>query len=82
VPLLLNKEGTWSVTLREVNREFTACECSKLHIEELCDLYCSQYIIRVVKSRKMRWTWLVAYVRERTCANRISVGKRDGKRAL
>jgi len=28
----------------------------KLHIEELNDMYCSQNIIRLIKSRRMRWT--------------------------
>ena len=31
----------------------------KLHNEELNDLYCSPSIVRVIKSRKMRWAGLV-----------------------
>jgi hypothetical protein len=30
-------------------------ECSKLHNQELNDLYCSPNIVRVIKSRRMRW---------------------------
>jgi len=30
-------------------------ECKKLHNEELNDLYCSPNIVRVIKSRRMRW---------------------------
>jgi hypothetical protein len=30
-------------------------EWRRLHNEELCDLYSSQNIIRVIKSRRMRW---------------------------
>ena len=30
-------------------------EWSKLHNEELNDLYCSPNIVRVIKSRRMRW---------------------------
>jgi hypothetical protein len=32
----------------------------KLHNEELHNLYSSQSIIRMIKSRKMRWAWHVA----------------------
>jgi hypothetical protein len=31
----------------------------KLHNEELNVLYCSPNIVRVIKSRRMRWTWHV-----------------------
>ena len=37
-------------------------EWRKLHIEELNDLYCSPNIIRVIKSRRMRWAGHVACV--------------------
>jgi hypothetical protein len=39
----------------EVTREWR-----KLHNEELHDLYSSPYIIRVIKSRRMRWAGHVA----------------------
>jgi hypothetical protein len=35
----------------------------KLHNEELNDLYCSPNIVRVIKSRRMRWAGHVARVR-------------------
>jgi len=35
-------------------------EWRKLHNEELNDLYCSPNIVRVIKSRKMRWAGHVA----------------------
>ena len=38
-------------------------EWRKLHNEELNDLYCSPNIVRVVKSRKMRWVGHVARMR-------------------
>jgi len=42
-------------------------EWRKLHIEELNDLYCSPNIIRVIKSRRMRWAGHVARTGEEKC---------------
>jgi hypothetical protein len=39
-------------------------EWRKLHIEELNDLYCSPNIVRVIKSRRMRWAGHVARTEE------------------
>jgi len=40
-------------------------ECRKLHSEELNDLYCSPNIVRVIKSRIVRWVGHVARMGER-----------------
>jgi hypothetical protein len=40
-------------------------EWRKLHNEELNDLYSSPNIVRMVKSRRMRWAWHVACMRKR-----------------
>jgi hypothetical protein len=54
----------------------------KLHIEELHNLYSSPSIIRVIKSRRMRWAGHVARMRSNRTAYRILVGKPEGKRPL
>ena len=41
-------------------RDEVTGEWKKLHNEELNDLYCSPNIVRVIKSRIMRWAGLVA----------------------
>jgi hypothetical protein len=57
-------------------------EWRKLHKEELYDLYCSSNIIRLIKSRRMRWAWHVARIGERRVAYRVLVGRNEGKRPL
>jgi hypothetical protein len=54
----------------------------KLHIEELHDLYSSPSIIRIMKSRRMRWTGHVARTREKRNVYRLLVGNPEGKRPL
>jgi len=39
-------------------------------------------IIRMMKSRRMRWAWHVARMKERRGAYRVVVGKTEGKRPL
>jgi hypothetical protein len=41
-------------------RDEVTGECRKLHNEELHDLYSSRNIVRVIKSRRMRWVGHVA----------------------
>jgi hypothetical protein len=89
---------TWSLTLREEHRlrvfenrvlricgpkkdEVTRC-WRKLHNEELHNLYSSPSIIRMIKSRRMRWTEHVARMGEKRNAYRILVGKPEEKRPL
>ena len=54
----------------------------KLHNEELNDLYCSPNIVRVIKSRRMRWVGHVARMEERRGVYRILVGNPERKRVL
>jgi hypothetical protein len=57
-------------------------ELRKLHNEELRDLYSSLSIIRIIKSRRMRWASHVARMGEKRNAYRLFVGKKEGKRLL
>ena len=50
-------------------------EWSKLHKEELRDLYSLPNIVRVVKSRRMRWAGHVARMGEARVVHRVLVGK-------
>jgi len=49
----------------------------KLHNEELNELHCSPNIVRVIKSRRMRWTRHVACTRERKGVYSVLVGKSE-----
>jgi hypothetical protein len=57
-------------------------EWRKLHNEELRDLYSSPSIIRIIKSRRMRWVTHVARMGEKRNAYRLLVGKPEGRRPL
>ena len=52
------------------------------HNEELNDHYSSPNVVRVIKSRRMRWAGLVARMGERRGVYRVLVGKPEGKRPL
>jgi hypothetical protein len=57
-------------------------EWGKLRNEELHDLYCIPTIVRVIKSRRMRWAGHVARMGEGRGVSRVLVGKPEGKRTL
>ena len=89
---------TWSLTRREERRlrlfenmvlrrifgprrdEVTG-EWGRLHNEELNDLY-STNIVRMIKSRRMRWAGHVARMGEEKGVYRVLVGKPEGRRPL
>jgi hypothetical protein len=54
----------------------------KLHNEELHNLYSSPSIIRMIKSRRMRWARHVARMGEKRNTYRILLGKPEGKKLL
>jgi hypothetical protein len=55
---------------------------TKLHNEELHNLYCSPSIIRITNSMSMRWARHIAPMGEKRSAYGILVGKPEGKRQL
>ena len=90
LPVVLYGCETWLLTLRKERRlrvlrkifgpkrdEVTG-EWRKLH-NELNDLYCSPNIVRVMQSRRMRWTGHVARMGEGRGVYRVLVGKPEGK---
>jgi hypothetical protein len=54
----------------------------KLHNDELRDLYSSPNIVRVIKSRRMRWAGHVARMGEGRGVYRVLVGRPECKRPL
>jgi hypothetical protein len=54
----------------------------KLHNEELHNLYSSSSIIRIIKSRRMRWAGHMARMGEKRNVYKLLVGKPEGKRPL
>jgi hypothetical protein len=57
-------------------------EWRKLYKVELNDLYCSPNIIRVSKSKRMRWEGRVARMAKRRVVYRVLIRKPEGKRPL
>jgi hypothetical protein len=87
--LTLRKERRQRVSEKRVlrrlfgpRRDDVIGECRKLHTKELNDLYSLPNIVRVVKSRRMRWTGHVARIGEGRGVHRFLVGKPEGKRPL
>jgi len=63
-------------------RDAVTGEWRRLHNEELNDLHSSPNIVRVIKSRRMRWAGRVARMGEETGVYRVLVGKPEGKKPL
>jgi hypothetical protein len=57
-------------------------EVGELHNEELHNLYSSPSIIRIIKSRRIRWARHLARMGKKRNAYRILVGKPEGKRPM
>ena len=63
-------------------RDEVSGEWRRLYNEELNDLYSSPNIVRVIKTKRMRWAGHVARIGEETGVYRVLVGKPEGKRPL
>jgi len=63
-------------------RDEVTGEWRRLHNEQLNDMYSSLNIVRVIKSRRMRWAGHVARRGEGRGVYRVLVGKPEGKRPL
>jgi hypothetical protein len=74
---------------KQMARHFNRVQCPlcgvewrKLRNEEHNDLYCSPNIVRVIKSRIMRWAGYVVRMGEERDVYRILMGKPEGKRPM
>jgi hypothetical protein len=71
--------------LREIfgpKRDEVTEEWRKLHNEELHDLCSSPSIIKIIKSKRIRWAVHVARMGEKRNACRLLIGKPEGRRPL
>jgi hypothetical protein len=98
LPVVLYGCKTWSLTVRDEHklrvfenrvlrifgpkRDGVTGGWRKLHNEELHNLYSSPSIIRIIKSRRMRWAGHVERMAGRRNLYRLLVGKPEGKRPL
>jgi hypothetical protein len=98
LPVVLYGCETWSLTLKEeqrlrvlenlVLRRITGSKreeaglWTKLYNDELHRLYSSPNIVRVIKSRRMRWAGHVARMGEGRGVYGVLVGKPEGKGPL
>ena len=98
MPIVLYGCETWSLTreerrlsvfenrvLRSIfgpKRDEVTGEWRKLYNEELNDLCSCPNIVRVLKSRRMRWAGHVVQMTEGRGVYRVLVGKPEGKRSL
>jgi hypothetical protein len=98
LPLVLYGCEAWSLTLREEHRLRVSenrvlrrifgpkreedGSWRKLHSDEFHGLYSSLNIVRVIKSRRMRWVGLVACIGEGRGVYSVLIGRPKSKRPL
>jgi len=66
----------------EPKRDEVTGEWRKLHNEELNDLYCSTNIVRLIKSRRIKWAGHVARMGDKRGVYRVVVRRPEGKKPL
>ena len=74
-----------NVVLRRIfepRRDEETGEWRRLHNEELNDLYSSPNIVRVIKSRRMKWAGHVVRIGEERGVYRVLVGKLEGRKPM
>jgi len=75
-PQCLYKDSLYlTFPYRVLSHEVTG-KWRRLHNEELNDLYCSPNIVRVIKSRRIRWAGHVGRTGRERGVYRVLVGKR------
>ena len=85
ISLEVSADKTENMVLRSIfgpRRDEVTGEWRRLHNEELNDLYSSPNIVRMIKSRRMRWAGHVARMGEERRVYRVLVGKPEEKRPL
>jgi hypothetical protein len=98
LPIVLHGCETWSLILREEHRLRVSenrmlrrifgpkreedGSWRKFHNDELHSLYSSPNVVRIIKSRRMRWAGHVARMGEERGVYRILVGRPEGRRPL
>ena len=81
--VLQHLDGIRYMVLRRIfgpRRDEVTGEWRRLYNEELNDLYSSPNIVRLIKSRRMRWAGHVARMGEERGVYRVLLGKPEGKR--
>jgi hypothetical protein len=78
----MSSEKSFKISLYGPKRDEVTGGWRKLHDEEFHNLYSSSSIIRMIKSRRMRWAGQVAHMGVKRNACRIFVGNPEGKRPL
>jgi hypothetical protein len=68
--------------ISEPKRDKVIGDWSKLHNDELHDLYSSPSINRIMKARRIRWAGHTAGIGEKRNAYRLLVGTPEGRRPL
>jgi hypothetical protein len=82
---LFNLYVTTLSVLRRIfgpRRDEVTGDWRRLHNEKLNELYSSPNIVRVIKSRRMRWAGHMAHMGGERGVCRVLVGKLEGKRPL